>query len=476
MPEIPFQQLPALLDKKENLPPVWLIHGEDALVREALDALMAALLPKARQDMGYSPVDGAQADVAEALEQVNTFSLLGGKKVVAYLDARLFHSRNNASDLMEKALSLLRAGEEKKACRPYLSVLSVLGLSLEDATGKKGMQKLADTAADAGGPDGEATEAVRKLCDLCADQGMKVPAAASGPDLLAAAVEKGFPKGHFLVITADAVDRRQRVFKALAEAGAVIDCTVPRGSRKQDQDAREAVLRQRAAAFLEPLGKALEPAAFKALVDATGFDVSAFTDALERLAVFAGEKKRVTAKDVAGLVKRTRKDPIFELTSAVAKRDVPAALFYAKTMAADGIHPLAMLSALSNQVRKLAMAADFLDSPYGEHFSAAVKFPEFKAKILPKLEQYDAAFLSDAEAMDIRPAPRKGKPPGAELAIAGRGGHPYGIYQLLLDALGHSKTRLLQGLIHLSRADLTMKSAPVDPVRVLESVILKICR
>ena len=58
--------------------------------------------PGRPEALNYDPIDGTDAQVAHALERVNTFSLLAGTKVVGLLDLTVFYSRVDPADFLKK--------------------------------------------------------------------------------------------------------------------------------------------------------------------------------------------------------------------------------------------------------------------------------------------------------------------------------------------------------------------------------------
>ena len=84
-----------------------------------------------------------------------------------------------------------------------------------------------------------------KIVKYCKDKKLFIPSEGDNAALLQTAVEKGFPKGNHLIITTDMVDKRRKLYKAIQKKGVVIDCSVPKGARRADQMAQEAVLAER---------------------------------------------------------------------------------------------------------------------------------------------------------------------------------------------------------------------------------------
>ena len=97
----------------------------------------------------------------------------------------------------------------------------------------------------------------------------------------------------------------------------------------------------------------MDKATYQALVEKTGFDLFTFTNNLEKLANFVGDRKQITVADTEAVLTRTKLDPIYALTNAIADRDLEKALYLLKSLFAGGVHPLQALAAITNQTRKL---------------------------------------------------------------------------------------------------------------------------
>ena len=131
MPEITYQELRSYLkdlDAPAGRAPaaVHLIHGEDLFVRMAFDEILRCILPGAQESLNYEPLDGAAAGVGDVVASLNTYSLLGGAKVVALKDARLFHTREDAKTLLGSARAAQSEGDLPRAARRFLAMLAQL--------------------------------------------------------------------------------------------------------------------------------------------------------------------------------------------------------------------------------------------------------------------------------------------------------------------------------------------------------------
>ncbi|MGD9206080.1 MAG: hypothetical protein PVF86_16150, partial [Desulfobacterales bacterium] len=137
MPEINHQLLPKYLkdltaDPEKQFAPVYLVFGEELLVKTAYGALLDALLPKEGRHANYDPMEGAAENVYDAIERVNTFSLIPGTKVVALLESRIFHATQDKTRLIENAQKAYDDDNKSKAANYLLSLMGNLSLSFED--------------------------------------------------------------------------------------------------------------------------------------------------------------------------------------------------------------------------------------------------------------------------------------------------------------------------------------------------------
>lgn len=449
--------------------PVYLIHGEEMLCKTAYQTLLNHLIPPEKQSLSYEPVEDDNA--YDALARINTFSLMAGAKVVGLPESRIFYSKGDDASLLQKARAETEADRPKKAARYLLSLMGLLGLSYDDITPDKRQQSLKTAAEHLG--DGKWLD---RLLEYCQEKNLKVPAPKDASRDLQAAVEKGFPRGHHLLISADMTDKRKSLFKAIKEQGLVVDCSVPKGERKADKTAQEAVLKDRMARILTASGKQMDARAFAALYEMTGFDLRTFSNNLEKLVNYVGDKKRIQAEDVSAVLKRTKQDPVFALSNAVADRNLSHGLFYLNSLLAGGTYPLQVLGLLVNQIRRLLVAKDFVLSSAGRAWNRRMNFNQFKTQALPALQKYDGALLKHLERWaEILDSGKKKAKPSTDLLLAKTPKNPFPIYQTLLKSENFSFSELTDALEALNRADLQLKTTGRDPRQVLEEAIIGIC-
>ena len=113
------------------------------------------------------------------------------------------------------------------------------------------------------------------------------------------------------------VDKRRKLFKIIKKTGMIIDCSVPKGDRKADKIAQEAVLSERMKALLDRYEKSMNKEAYWTMYEMTGFDIGTFSDNLEKLISYVGDRKQITVEDIVFVLKRTKKNLIYKLPIAL---------------------------------------------------------------------------------------------------------------------------------------------------------------
>jgi DNA polymerase-3 subunit delta len=101
-------------------------------------------------------------------------------------------------------------------------------------------------------------------------------------------------------------------------------------------------------------GKQLLSAAAQLLVELVGPEMGQLDQELAKLAVYAGDAKRIAAAEVDALVGRSRTETVWKIFDAVGSGQPGRALTILDQMLEQGEEPLAILGGVSWQVRKLA--------------------------------------------------------------------------------------------------------------------------
>ncbi len=489
MSEFKFKELGNYLqtlskDKAKNkFAPVYLIYGEELLYKKALDILLAAVLPDtSSRALNYESFEDTDENIYEVIEKLNTFSLIPGEKVIAVCDSRIFYSKYDTESILKKAEEAYANNKIKKAAEYVVSVLGLLNLSFEDVcrTDGKAKLKLNNTLNE--------NKWLDKIIGYCIDKRVTIPDVEDNDKVLQKAVEKGFPKGNHLIITADMVDKRRGLYKAINKNGIIIDCSVPGGQTRSDKIAQEAFIKEMMRNILAKAEKTVDNNAYIAMYEMTGFDLRTFVNNLEKLISFVGDRKKITIEDVRNVLKRTKSDPIYELTTAISGRDTQDALFFLNSLLSSEFHYLQIFTAITNQIRKLLIVKEFVESPYGREWHAGIQYNKFRSSIMPAIQEHDSALLKQLEDWENiiskdetsdkkkKGKSKKSKLNNTDLLIAKNPNNPYPVFLLFSKSERFTKEELLDSIEYMSKADLRLKSTGQNPKLVLEDVIFHICR
>ena len=469
-------------EAKNKFAPVYLIYGEELLYKKALDILLSAVLPDtSSRALNYESFEDTGKNIYEVIEKLNTFSLIAGEKVIALYDSRIFYSKHDTESILKKAEEAYADNKIKKAAEYVVSVLGLLNLSLEDVCKADGAARLKLNNSL------NENKWLDKIIEYCIDKRVAIPDVEDNDKVLQKAVEKGFPKGNHLIITADMVDKRRGLYKAINKNGIIIDCSVPRGQTRSDKIAQEAFIKEMMRNILGKAGKTVDNNAYVAMYEMTGFDLRTFVNNLEKLISFVGDRKNITIEDVRNVLKRTKSDPIYELTNAISDRNIEDTLFFLNSLLSSEFHYLQIFTAITNQIRKLLIVKEFVESPYGREWHAGIQYNKFRSSIMPAIQEHDSALLKQLEDWeniiskdDASNKKKKGKSKksklNTDLLIAKNPNNPYPVFLLFSKSERFTKEELLDSIEYMSKADLRLKSTGQNPKLVMEDVIFHICR
>ena len=487
MPEIYYKDLKSHIKSaaKDGFPHLYLICGEEVLCKTALDELLDAMLPVASsREMNYEPVDGTNENIFDAIERVNTFSFSAGRKVVAFIDSKIFYSKESQAVLLNRAKEACARDDIKKAAKYFTGIMSLLNLSFDDVSkeNRKESLKIDESISDYNWID--------DIIAYCIENNVNLSAGEDTSSFLLTAIEKGFPKGNHLIIVAEQADKRLNLYKALNKNGIIIDCHVSKGEYKSEKVAQESVISERMNAILSENGKTIDKDAYLAMYEMTGFDLRTLLNNLEKLIAYAGKRKNITVGDVETVMERTKTDPMYEFTNAVSDRNLENSLMLLDSLLYSDIHPLQALSAIINQFRKLILQKGFAESPFGKAWEPDFSYPRFSSVTMPAIGEYEKNLLDSIESWDRffadeaneeKSESKKKKPVkkkikvSSDLFIAKNARSPYPVYQLFKKAEKFRKEELFFCYEELKKADLELKSSGRDPKLILVNVIFQIC-
>jgi len=300
-------------------------------------------------------------------------------------------------------------------------------------------------------------------------------------DRLNGFIEKGIPENHSLIFTSANIDKRKKIYKAIADKGVIVDCSVAQGAKKTDLDEQRIVLQSIAGQILSKSNKTIDNQAFQTLVDLTGFNLDLLSSNLAKLIAYSGKARMISMADVKAVVKRDKKDPIFNLTNAYMAKDVKNALLYLNSLFNDGFHPLQILKSFENQIRKLILvkcaAQKFCVN--NKINLKHMNFNSFKLNVLPKIIHHDEqtkALVEDQDKYLSKKDSNKKKNKPNDLLLAPNPQNSYPVFQIFQKSENFSLDELNQSLFFFSDLDYRLKSSSFDEKTTLENFIINTCK
>ena len=443
MPLFKRKDVPRLLQaiKKDDVHPVYLLFGERFLCRDVADSIIHAILPdEGQRTRNITEIDGDRENPAHTMNLLKSYSLFSGRRIFRVMDSRLFFSRNVAKSFWGKGVKAWEAKDHEQAGRYLGRMFGLAGLSADDdimnlpaSRWKKlfGFNKPGDTAW---------------LKDITVPETGEENRQSSGAVHVEEVLKNGIAPQNVLILVAEAVDKRKKLYKFIKETAVIVDLTVDTGATAAARKDQDDVVRDLIRRTLNDFQKKIEPKALQLLLERIGFHPVASVNETEKLALYSGERDSVTAADVDAIVGRTRDEALFEFTEAFAGANLARALLSLHRLRENGIHSLMIAAGLRNFIRKLLLARSFQEQPLPA-YARGMPYGAFQKGYLAQLK----------EAKEEWPALL--------------GGHPYVVYKTFLQAENFHLARLKKGLARLLEAEQSLKSSRVEDTLILENFL-----
>jgi DNA polymerase-3 subunit delta len=452
------QEIPKLLDKikQGDTSQIYLVFGERYLCRNAAQELIDHLLPeKERQATGLQHIDGDQEDFSVTLNLLKTFSLFSGRKIFWVTDTKLFYSKGVAKNVWDKACEKNDRNEPRQALRYLLQMLNLAAQSPKEMVEENIASLSATRWKNLFGfskPQGDLSWAQNLLAKMPPDVSPAKGKENDTATMYTLAFETGIPRDNILVLLAEAVDKRKRLYKYIQEHGVILDLAVDPGSSAAAKRDQEKVVKDLLHSTLTKYGKEIEPQTISIFLERVGFHPVAAVMEAEKLALYVGDRKLITREDVDAIIGRTREEALFELTEAVTSGKTENALRILDHLQSSGVHGLAILATLRNHIKKLLLVRS-LQGVRSPSYSKSLSFPVFQKSYLPKLKE--------------------GREEWTNLLWKN---HPYGLFMLFRQAARFHCENLQEKLQELLTAEYRMKGSPVDSRLIMDSLLFNLMR
>ncbi len=430
---------------KDEGPRVFLFFGERYLCRKGVDELITAL-QEWKTGTTYV-IDGDQEDGSQTLAKLMSFSLLPGLQIYRVNDTRLFHSKNISQSVWQKAVNAFKVNRSQRAVKYLADMYHLAGIGVEER------QPLSEMTADQwqglfGLAKPNDLEWTNQLFDMLQQQDKSTSMQHDLPEKYIESLEKGMPPNNILILTAENVDKRKRLYSFIKKSGTIVDCSVAEGGSAAAQKAQKSVLLEMMQQTLRQYNKTIDPGALEIFLERVGFHPVAVVMETEKLALFAGEQQRITLEDLNLMVGRSREDALFELTDNIGKKQLGKTLTTLHHLLENGIHGLAIVATLRNYFRKLLIFRSLQLQP-SPPYHKGMAAHQFQEHYLPKLKE--------------------NKQWGDFL-----GGHPYALFLGFAKAAEYECTTLKYLLEKILVAEFQMKGSGLSERLILEQLILTI--
>lgn len=238
----------------------------------------------------------------------------------------------------------------------------------------------------------------------------------SGNDRLVEFI-KTMPETTYLIFVEEEVDKRSKLYKAIASKGYVASCDTP----------DEATLKKWIMGLFKKENKGITADALTVLLDRTGTDMENIRREVEKLVCYKYYDEGITAKDVEELCTVRIQNKIFDMVEAVADKQQKQALDLYYDLLALKEAPMKILALISRQFNLLLQVREMKLKGYDEGTIAQRTGlnPYFlKKKYLPqaarfKVEQLREALKSCVEAEEAVKTGRMTDLLSVELIIVG---------------------------------------------------------
>jgi len=439
--------------RKGHIAPCYLIYGdEEYLAEEALRRIVDLILPYDERSLSLFWMDGQNTDIDMICESILTPPLIPGKKVVVVNNTLLFSSKGSFPDLVNQIVENIESNPQR-AGRAFAVFLQMAGWTLEDLQ-EGGWEKISDddwheTVGDKSGTGRE--KWLPKVLDICAKSGVQVRSDYNSPDLLEEVLKKGFPEDNCLILAADFVDKRKKIFKVISDYGVTLHFSKVKGEARQ-----KGMFLNAAREILERGGKRLSPGAINVLGKKTGFNLRESMGELDKLITYAGDDDIIGEGDIDVITGKTKEDSVFDLTSALVSRNLKKALSTFRDLIDHRVHYLMIVTMIGREIRLLLQGRILLKSGNLPSFQSEMDFNKFQRVVYPEIKR-----LSDKQGKKSR-------------GLTGQ--HPYVIYNALKNAESFSYNELVGYLEQISNTDIALKTTGKDPELTIERLLIEICK
>jgi len=284
----------------------------------------------------------------------------------------------------------------------------------------------------------------------CPLLGSKPPGGKEALEPLARRLKAGLPSDTTLIIEAPSIDSRTALVKRIKEIGVVLEFPQLEGGQALRTFVTDRLRRARVRAD----GQALEY-----LLAACSDDTRQLANEVAKLVSYVGPQGTVDEDAVREVVSVSRGAVVFDLTDAIAERNVERALGLVRGLLAQGESAVGLAMRLAGRFRLVYQARLLMDR-YPKATELARQRYSYRFG-----EALRGIFTEDVAALfpDHKP-----------LSLTKQ--HPFVVYKTLQAAEGFTEDELCDAVMYLAELDFALKTTTgLDDVALLEIAVVEIC-
>lgn len=321
--------------KREVISPVYLLYGEEEYLQElVVKALKETVLSSETGSFNLDELEGGKVSLSSLVDMANTLPVFAEKRLVIVKDAAYFRSRGSKEENKEGS-----EAENKEGSAEGSKQTEIEGKGLVSGEEKCLLKYLEDP--------------LLSTCLVFWQKGT--------------------------------VDKRRKIYKAIAATGQVLEIGPLRGRDLSDWLAAEA----------KKMGKRMERQALEYMLINCGNQLRNLHSELEKLALYSGEEQTITLDMMQKLVTRSSEGNIFNLVDGIGLGKGEEALLELKNLLINGEPPVKILHMIARQFRLLLLVKEAAQKGWPEKkISAELSLHPFvTGKILRQARNFSFAQL-----------------------------------------------------------------------------------
>ena len=433
--------------KDENL---FLFHGDEFLIKQKVSNLIEHLLEPECRTTNLQVFDGSNFDIGDLVSHLLNNPLFGGNRLALVEQTTIFSGQGSIPKVLSRVVEAWKASDSKTAFRNLKQIMGLSGVKSEPGVSSENWLNEIDEISKLDPLDRDIIFQAARAFSTEFSGSIK----SGDENAIAELIQNRLPSDAYLIFTASAVDKRNRLYKLAEELGFVEELK-PRFDRsyiKLDRTYFQQIVRE----FLLDYKKIISQEALDLAFARSGKDLRRIRSELEKLVNFVGNRNDINAHDVQQIFSDFHEAAFFDLNRAIRDSDSTKlmAALHENLKVVD--HPLQTLAALASEFRKIIVARELLFTNFKSKWKPSMTFEEF-APIANRVRLQNPSVKNAKNKLDLM------------------GQKDFSLFQLLKTAQFFTLERLTKIMEAILQADIQIKSSKLgsySPEIILENLVL----